>query len=258
MVALLTLVLGAGWTLAGCATSSGDGTPEVAVARPKVGECRVLAPEDVAEPTNSSPVVPCQDPHTAETFLVDELPGHLAKADWDDGRLGDWAWERCSTAFQKHLGADESLAMRTVLSWAWFRPTRDAWEEGARWIRCDVVGGGETSPAYLDLPTSTRKLLRPRPDAWLVCVNGPTVEGTKVPCDQPHTWRAVTTIVLGEPEDPYPGDRAVEINTRDFCSKSVAAWLGYPESYDFGYTWFHEEEWSAGNRRSVCWARTDQ
>ncbi len=25
-----------------------------------------------------------------------------------------------------------------------------------------------------------------------------------------------------------------------------------------GYTWFHEAEWNAGNRRSVCWARTAQ
>ena len=32
----------------------------------------------------------------------------------------------------------------------------------------------------------------------------------------------------------------------------------YPVDYDFGYTWFHEAEWEAGNRRSVCWAKTDQ
>ena len=45
--------------------------------------------------------------------------------------------------------------------------------------------------------------------------------------------------------------------TRDFCSDSVGAWLNYPVDYDFGYTWFHEAEWEAGNRRSVCWAKTE-
>ena len=35
--------------------------------------------------------------------------------------------------------------MRTVLSWAWFRPSEEAWDQGARWYRCDVVGGGDQS-----------------------------------------------------------------------------------------------------------------
>ena len=48
------------------------------------------------------------------------------------------------------------------------------------------------------------------------------------------------------------------MTTRDYCSKSVGAWLGYPVDYDYGYTWFHEPEWDAGNRRSVCWAKTSQ
>ena len=80
----------------------------------------------------------------------------------------------------------------------------------------------------------------------------------KVPCSVAHDWRAVSTIKLGEPEDEYPGDEASERTTKDYCSKSVGAWLGYPVDYDFGYTWFHEPEWNAGNRRSVCWARTSQ
>jgi hypothetical protein len=38
----------------------------------------------------------------------------------------------------------------------------------------------------------------------------------------------------------------------------VAAWLEYPVDYDFGYTWFHAPEWEVGNRRSVCWAATEE
>ena len=114
--------------------------------------------------------------------------------------------------------------MRTVVSWAWFRPSEKAWDEGARWYRCDVVGGGEQSKKFVDLPTTARGLLQGRPkDHWLVCVNGDVggQSAPKIPCTEPHNWRAVTTIKLGEPEDPYPGDRLVEVTTRDFCSDSV-------------------------------------
>ena len=79
-----------------------------------------------------------------------------------------------------------------------------------------------------------------------------------MPCSQPHDWRAVTTIKVGQPADPYPGDRIVQVRSRDRCSDWVGAWMHYPPDYDFGYTWFHEAEWETGNRRSVCWARTDQ
>ena len=158
----------------------------------------------------------------------------------------------------KFLGADESLVMRSVVTWAWFRPSEKAWDKGARWYRCDIVGGGDQSKEYVELPDTARGLLLGRPDdKWMVCVAGPSVSGSpKIPCSEDHDWRAVTTIKLGEPTDPYPGDRLSEVRTRDFCSNSVGAWLNYPVDYDFGYTWFHEAEWQAGNRRSVCWAKT--
>jgi len=150
--------------------------------------------------------------------------------------------------------------MRSLVSWAWFRPSEKAWGEGARWYRCDVVGGGEQTEAYAELPETAEGLLLGRPDDdWMVCASGPTVTNSvKVPCSQPHDWRAATTIKVGEKGDAYPGDRLVQVTTRDFCSDSVGAWLGYPVDYDVGFTWFHEAEWKAGNRRSVCWARTDQ
>jgi len=224
---------------------------------PELGACRVLTPEDVAAPSNATRTVDCAEEHTAETFAVGTLPDDLHDEDYDSPELGRFAYETCGSAFETFLGADESLAMRTVVSWAWFRPSEDAWDAGARWYRCDVVGGGPESAAYAPLPRTARGLLTERPDRWLVCAVGETVTGSrKVPCTERHDWRAVTTIKLGEPEDRYPGDREVEVTTRDFCSDSVGAWLGYPLDYEFGYTWFGEGEWEAGNRRSICWART--
>lgn len=260
LIAVL-LLLGA-LLLGACGTDPEQGTnvdPEQvdAVEVPELGACRSLRPEDVALPSNATRTVACTEPHTAETFAVGELPEELHDLGYDDEALGRFAYETCSKKFMRFLGSDESFVMRTVLSWAWFRPSEKAWAEGARWYRCDAVGGGEQSESYVDLPETVRGLMLKPEDRWMVCVNGPSISSPKIPCTEPHTWRAVTTIKLGEPGDRYPGDRLVEVRTRDYCSDSVGAWLNYPVDYDFAYTFFHEAEWEAGNRRSVCWAKTD-
>ncbi|HEX6515161.1 MAG TPA: septum formation family protein [Nocardioidaceae bacterium] len=247
--------------LAGCAQSQAEdregGGAEEEV--PELGACRVLTPEDVAEPDNDSPVVDCDEPHTAQTFAVGTFPTSVTRGvSVEDEALGAYAFRTCTPKFRRFLGGDESLVLRSILTWAWFRPSKEAWAAGARWYRCDVVGGGAQSRSFVNLPRSAKGVLLGRPDdRWMVCAQGPTVSGSvKVDCSKPHDWRAVTTIRLGDAHDPYPGDRLVEVRTRDYCSDSVGAWLSYPVDYEFGYTWFHEAEWKAGNRRSICWAKT--
>ncbi|HJR37602.1 MAG TPA: septum formation family protein [Nocardioidaceae bacterium] len=255
VAALLFLVLSA------CTQTPVATEPDVdTVEAPKLGACRVLTPADISEPSNASEVVDCAEEHTAETFAVGTFPAAVATGAVDDPALGAHIFSSCSAKFLAFLGGEESTVMRSTLTWAWFRPSEKAWEQGARWYRCDVVGGAEQSEQLIPLPETAKGLLLGRPeDRWMVCVNGPTVAGSvKIPCSEPHTWRAVTTIKLGDARDPYPGDRLVEVRTRDFCSDSVGAWLNYPVDYDFGYTYFHEAEWEAGNRRSICWAKTDQ
>jgi hypothetical protein len=260
---LVALWVAAVLALAGCEQDPRQGSdpdPEQvdAVEAPELGACRRLTPRDVAAASNATSTVDCATSHTAQTYAVGQLPAALDDAAYDDEAVGAYAYDTCSARFLRYLGADESLAMRTILSWAWFRPSPQAWADGARWYRCDVVGGGDQSKAYVELPEDARGLLLKATDRWLVCVQGPSVTGSvKIPCSQPHDWRAVSTIKLGEKSATYPGDRVVQVRTRDFCSTSVGAILGYPVDYDFGYTWFHEAEWQAGNRRSVCWARTD-
>jgi Septum formation len=243
-------------TLAGCFSSHGSTTAGTV---PDLGACRMLSPDDVGRPSNDTGTVSCRQPHTAQTFAVLTLPHRFDQASYDDPEVAAFAYRTCGARFGDFTGADESLAMRTILSWAWFRPPTAAWDSGARWYRCDVIGGGDQARSYVDLPATTKGLLLGRPqDRWMVCAQGATVSGSvKVPCSDKHDWRAVTTIVLGDAGTSYPGDTLVQRRTRDFCSKSVGAWLDYPVDYDFGYSWFHRPEWHAGNRRSVCWARTD-
>ena len=148
--------------------------------------------------------------------------------------------------------------MRTVVSWAWFRPSENAWDEGARWYRCDVVGGGEQSKRFVELPTTARGLLQGQPkDRWLVCVNGDL--GEHLAEDPVHR---AAQLARGDHDQgrrargPLPRRPARRGDDPRLLPESVGAWLGYPPEYEFGYTWFHEGEWKAGNRRSVCWAKT--
>jgi hypothetical protein len=248
--------------MAGCGgkdvPAGADPTQVDATTVPAVGACRNLTRSDIAEPTNAGKLVPCTEPHNAETFAAGDLPADLEHADYDGSALDEWAYQTCGTALKEHLGTTDSVVMRAILSWVWFRPSQQAWDDGARWYRCDVIGGGAGSRSYLDLPTTTKDLMATRPDDhWMTCARGADPEqGAKVPCSKPHTWRAVTVIKVGEPADAYPGDAAVAKKSKSFCSSSVAAWLSYPSDYDYAYTWFHEAEWKAGNRKSVCWAKT--
>lgn len=256
---VLALVLG----LTACGDSDPEPTDSDRGTAPKLGLCRHLEPADVDRPTNDSPVVPCTDTHTAQTFATGTFPDQVAKSGYQGQALGTYLYTRCGAAFEKFLGGDASVVMRSWLSWAWFRPSEKAWKKGARWYRCDVVGGPEDTPGkrYQALPTTARALLTglTQENAWMTCAVGPQVAGsTKVPCSVKHDWRAVTTIKLGGPNSAYPGDRIAEVRSRDYCSDSVGAWMHYPPDYDFGYSVFHEAEWKAGNRRSICWARTAQ
>ncbi|UUZ58539.1 septum formation family protein [Nocardioides sp. B-3] len=246
-------------TLALALTACGADEPSDPVEAPELGACRMLEPDDVAASANSAPTVDCEQDHTAETYAVGPLPSELSDAAYDDADIGAFAYRTCSQAFMKFLGADESMALRTILSRAWFRPSQEAWDKGARWYRCDVVGGTDDATDFVLLPTTAKGLMSSGvpEDKWMACVNGEAVPGApRIPCSEAHTWRAVTTIKVGADKDPYPGDRLVEVKSRDFCDTSVSAWLGYPLEYKFAYTRFHEAEWKTGNRRSICWART--
>jgi hypothetical protein len=261
---LCAAVLAAALALTGCSAEDQGGNVDPdqvdATAAPDLGACRMLTPDDVNQPANATKTVDCAEKHTAQTFLVDELPDELDDVDYDDPKIGKYAYEACSKEYAEFLGADESLVLRTILSWAWFRPSESAWDHGARWFRCDVVGGTLTSDSYRPLPESAKGLLLGRPDdRWMVCAKGDEFEtSAKVPCAQPHDWRAVTSVKVGQPDDEYPGDEVVAGRTDNFCRTSVLYWLNYPATFDFAYTYFHQAEWDSGNRLSVCWAKTDE
>lgn len=256
---LLLLVLLCSLAACGGQASSGAARDD-ATAPPTTGGCRNLTRAAMTTPSDATRRVDCSEPHNSETFASGTLPARFKEADYRDPALDLWAYDACTDGLKSHLGATDSILMRSLFTWVWFRPSESAWDKGARWWRCDVLAGGDHGQHYLDLPTVTARLLAGSPDDhWMACARGEDVNaGAKVPCSQTHGWRAVTTIKVGEAADRWPGEKAIQAKTRQFCSSSVAAWLGYPTDYNYAYTWFGEPEWKAGNRRSVCWAKTRQ
>jgi hypothetical protein len=255
----VALLLGLAMVATACAAPLQKQTAADSGQPPRLGACYRLTPEDTAEPSTTAEPVACSSRHTAETFAIGTLPASTGKT-YDSAAHGSWVYPVCEQAFEKFLGIDASQSLRVQLSWAWFRPSERGWDKGARWYRCDLVGGPAQDTSYATLPDTAKGLFRAKPpEQWLTCARGETVLGsTKVPCSEAHDWRAVTSIKLGQTGDPYPGDRLVQVRTRDYCSDSVGAWMNYPVDYEFGYTWFHEAEWQAGNRLSVCWAKTER
>ena len=159
---------------------------------PKLGTCYLLTPKDTDQKSNASEPVACSRPHTSETFAIGELPASTGK-DYGSSAHGKWFHPVCEKAFEKFLGIDASGALRVQLSWAWFRPSQRGWDKGARWYRCDLVGGPVEATSYAALPTTGKGLFRAKPpEQWLTCAQGPSVlRSKKVPCTEEHDWRAV-------------------------------------------------------------------
>lgn len=238
--------------LSGCGANPSD-----TLTPPENGLCRVLSIADLSARTNNSSPVDCTSPHTAQTILVSTFPASVG-TNYQADAVGAYAYRTCGPTFETYLGATDSSVMRVQLSWAWFGPTQDAWNRGARWFRCDAVGAPPNQSSMTDIPSKLQNLLIGfPPDQWLTCATGNTFAGrVDVPCSQQHTWRAVTAVKLGQPNDPYPGDHMSEIRANNYCSDAIGAYFNYSSTYEFGYTVFHAAEWKAGNRRAVCWAKT--
>lgn len=227
---------------------------------PGNGLCRVLDAKAVAAPSDDTDPVDCSKPHTAQTFHVGTFDEHATQdTAYDDESLGTTVAKACRPRFLKFTGATDSLALRTVVTWAWWRPSEEAWKEGARWFRCDVIARS-TAKGLGPLPRTAKGLLLGIPaDRWMVCADGRTVaDAPRMACTEKHTWRAVSAVSVGKAKDPWPGSRLVEVRSRDFCSDWVGAWTNYSLDYEFAYTWFGKDDWASGNRLSVCWARTEE
>jgi len=235
----------------GATTASDRTTP------PRDGACRNLRTAQLTQHTDDTPARSCTRTHTAQTYVVGSFPASVGGGYRSRAAVA-YVYRTCRKGFLDELDIDDALALRVDLSWVWFGPSHKGWDAGARWFRCDIVGGADDDTRLRPLPARLGTLFHGLPpDTWMRCRSGDDfTRATPVPCSAPHTWRAVSAIKLGDADDPYPGDHFSQVRARDYCADAVIAWLDYPPTYAYGYTTFHRAEWEAGNRRALCWAGT--
>lgn len=105
----------------------------------KVGDCK-LADDASSTELSDTNVVPCDDPHDEEIFYEFDLPeGEFPAADVVEKTV----WETCDPQFEAFVGLSEA---DSTLTYAYFSPTKDGWEQlDDRTIQC-VLFSEEGTP----------------------------------------------------------------------------------------------------------------
>ena len=218
---------------------------------PERGACYRLDVTEALAPTNDSRTVRCRRAHTSQTFRVGRLKLRAGdrEIEVDSGRAQRQARDACTAGLGRFLEADAERLRLSTLTTVWFTPTLEEAAAGGRWFRCDViatVGGRRLLPLPRRVPGSL--------DAFALCATSEPgrPDSRRVPCSQPHAWRALATVDI--PGAAYPSaDRAADAMAGTCRDVARAA---APDPLDF--TWSEERptraQWRTGQRYGICWA----
>jgi hypothetical protein len=83
--------------------------------------------------------VPCDRPHLAEVFGVQDIDGPATAEYPGDARVDDESVEICDAAFETYVGIDFD---ESELGYIYYAPTRRTWPAGDRQVVCVVDDEG--------------------------------------------------------------------------------------------------------------------
>lgn len=277
----VVLLLAALLTVAACSSSeetasdrAGDGTRTSAPARPdkttpapkppspppETGRCRNLTFADIGLFSNQSKELACGEAHTAYTFAVETLPDEVAfdGVDIHNDAVQTAAAQSCNTSFPAFIGGDAPTRALARLTVTYFLPEQGDFDRGAYWVRCDVVAL-QSAQMLAPLPRDVKGILDD--DGALsklgVCSNGePGAQGSAlVMCTEPHTYRALSALRLGDDNAAYPGEDTAK-STGEQCEEVVGDVLGVEGGFTYGWTYPSAADWAGGQRFGYCWNQT--
>lgn len=223
---------------------------------PRVGECHRMTYDAVVAPTAARRSVPCDRPHTAETFAVGRLEtlvdGRLLAVDSD--RVQEQVASACPKELAGFVGGSEEQRRLSMLRAVWFTPTLEQADTGADWFRCDAVVLAEDS-RLLEVEGSLEGALDTEQGRQRFGLCGTAEPGTprfrRVACREPHTWRTLRTVEL--PGEEYPGEEQAARIGETPCREAARNAAPNPLDYQWGYEWPTEDQWEAGQTWGVCW-----
>jgi hypothetical protein len=246
--------------------------------------------------------VPCSEEHTTYTFATEDLPDELVdqieSAGSDAATLAiqddidEAVAEICDPAFTALF---PSLTDRQILlTWFSFLPSDAEWEEGARWVRCDVAvyaltasrthatpsaediqARGEASGSPAESPASPQLLVLPesihdlaasvsqRPASFEYCLDDPTAAADARPV-------ASNTLVTVDCDDSplwtYLGQELISSplgapypGDNSVIEAARTACTNASELLGEGQGWDFlyypdESRWDEGSRTVQCWS----
>jgi hypothetical protein len=247
--ALITAVLATMLTAGATATAATPGRPALepnpSHQIPTVGDCRLYGMAAASAATNSSPVVPCGDLHTAKVIATPMLPDALT---WESDAVAIHLVmaKACLPAFRSILGRTERLRQKSAYDIVWFAPTQIQKDAGARWLRCDLVllGGSTLMPIRRNAAPILQAA--PLPKAVTSCLVGD--EEKQTVCTKTHRYRATGTWLVERTY--YPGDAALFDIAKRRCPSLVST-----PRYWYAY-WMGRNSWKAGDRTITCYSHT--
>lgn len=239
-------------------TSSEPPPPQPA---PRDGLCYRLDEQQMQAAHVDADPVDCGQQHTSQTYLVGKLLGEVVRSSdtVDSAAISRTVDQRCADAFDDHVGGDAQTRTLARVRYVWFVPSESEFGRGANWFRCDVMADREHgTPAAL--PATTSNLLDDDGaiDRWGTCDQAGAELNAEVDwrlCSEPHNWKAIAVVPVGEEDTPWPG--VGELRARgDDCEAPVRSYVGDSTgALAFRWSYPTEQQWRAGRRHGLCWTR---
>jgi hypothetical protein len=265
---LLVSALSTGVALAGCAPVSGDqltgnwpAMPAAAQFVPKAGDCHPSAATSGA--LRDYEPVDCTTSHRIETIHVATLTGAFAELSGPpelDEATAAPAFAECHKGMTEKFGRDwRDYRLNLLIEF----PSGPAWDNGARWVRCDVEAPADLAtnePGEMLAGPLKDKLLA---DLLLGCfkyTSGDDPSLVVVPCTDAHNAEYVGSTTLPE-TFVYPDADADWDKVHDECYALSAKFVGVTVSaLTAGVSSWLEgrSRWTGGDRSLRCYLWLDE
>lgn len=243
------------------ASETTSDTPPPPPPAPANGRCYRLGEQQVRAAHVDAEPVACKQRHTTQTYLVGRLRGKVVRSadSIDSTAITRTVDERCSAAFDDYVGGDADTRTLSRVRYVWFVPSEDEFARGANWFRCDVVADRQHgTPAAL--PETARRMLDADDalDTWGTCDRTGAelnAEADWRMCSQPHDWKAISVLSLGDDGAAWPGVESLQ-SRGDACESAVRDYLADSTgALAFRWSYPTKEQWRAGRRYGLCWTR---
>ena len=203
---------------------------------PMVGECRVLADEDVEPAVNDAAPVPCSRAGVnARTIHV----GYLDRRDTDIvGDLG----AACLPVLAEELGVEPSQVNQSLATTLIYWPSDEQWANGARWWRCDAAMLSQDRLTLL--PTDLSIVFEDGTPltGYRACLD---LERDRVLCENSAAYFMFVDVVLLDGPATFPGDAEVNALAAEECpSLTGGNWYA---------TWPSAATWEQVGQYVQCW-----